>query len=576
MPITLPQLTSNVRIDTDTQKLLVALPSLESRLPNKEPEIAFLRRFLRNRYLHLMIHMYHKLRGRDGRFEPVSDFGVAQAADVYCSVRFKTEDPAVRELLKLLSKPHVQALLYTHDKIACGDYEPHIDPIPVEDEDDEATVKIVSIIKKHNEPLGATIQLSGETGCMEIARVLHGGAADRSGLISAGDELHEINGIGLFGMSPDEVVDMLSKASGSVTLKLLPSQRTTARRKVEMVVKALFSFDAASDENIPCREAGLSFQRGDILHIVNQEDAIWWQAYRHGDSSKRAGLIPSRHYHERQEVMRRARSREGRSTPRSISPCRYSPKIPRQKRLRKTMYHIVQNGVFNDYDTDEIPAYDEVELYIPKPRHYRPIVLIGAPGVGRNELKRRLKASNPGHFEEVVPYTTRERKPFEEDGKEYHFLTREEMEEQIIAQRFVEYGEYRGHLYGTSLESIKQVTASGKVCLLAPHTQALKFLRTYEIKPFIIFIKSPTLEKLKESRMPARARATEADSIRPFTVEELEEIADASVKLEERYGHVFDHTIVNDSLTDAMTELLMVASKIEKEPQWVPVGWGQS
>ena len=52
-------------------------------------------------------------------------------------------------------------------------------------------------------------------------------------------------------------------------------------------------------------------------------------------------------------------------------------------------------------------------------------------------------------------------------------------------------------------------------------------------------------------------------------------MAEASNKLEERYGHVFDYTIVNDSLTDAMTELLMVASKIEKEPQWVPVGWGQ-
>ncbi|KAK7111428.1 MAGUK p55 subfamily member 7-like [Littorina saxatilis] len=573
MPITLP-LTSNVRIDTDTQKLLVALPSLESRLPNKEPEIAFLRRFLRNRYLHLMIHMYHKLRGRDGRFEPLSDFAVAQAADVYCTVRFKTEDPAVRELLKILSQPHVQACLYTHDKIACGDYEPHIDPIPVEEEE-ECAAKIVSIIKKHNEPLGATIQISGETGCMEIARVLHGGAADRSGLISAGDELHAINGIEIFGMSPDEVVDMLSKTSGSVTLKLVPSQRASRSRKCEMIVKALFTFDPAQDENIPCKEAGLAFHQGEILHIVNQDDTIWWQAFKHLDPPKRAGLIPSRHYHERQEVLRRAKAKEGRYMPRSISPCRYSPKIPRQRRLRKTMYHIVQNGVFTDFDTDEIPAYEEVELYMPKPKQYRPIVLIGPSGIGRNELKRRLRASNPLHFDEVVPYTTRERKPFEEDGKEYHFLTREEMEEQIISQRFVEYGEYRGHLYGTSIDSIKEVMASGKVCLLAPHTQALKFLRTYEVRPYVIFIKAPSLEKLKESRMPARARATEAESIRPFTVEELEEIADASKKMEDRYGHIFDYTIVNDSLTDATTELLMVASKIEKEPQWVPVGWGQ-
>jgi hypothetical protein len=58
-------------------------------------------------------------------------------------------------------------------------------------------------------------------------------------------------------------------------------------------------------------------------------------------------------------------------------------------------------------------------------------------------------------------------------------------------------------------------------------------------------------------------------------MEELEEIADTSRKIEERYSHVFDYVIMNDSLTDATTELLMVASRIEKEPQWVPVGWGQ-
>lgn len=66
-----------------------------------------------------------------------------------------------------------------------------------------------------------------------------------------------------------------------------------------MIVRALFDFDPSADDNIPCPEAGLSFQKGDILHIVNQEDAIWWQAYKHEDGSKRAGLIPSRHYHER-------------------------------------------------------------------------------------------------------------------------------------------------------------------------------------------------------------------------------------------------------------------------------------
>jgi hypothetical protein len=68
---------------------------------------------------------------------------------------------------------------------------------------------------------------------------------------------------------------------------------------LQTIVKAQFSFDPVQDENIPCRQAALPFQQGAILHIVNQDDAMWWQAYRHGDSSTRAGLIPSRNYHER-------------------------------------------------------------------------------------------------------------------------------------------------------------------------------------------------------------------------------------------------------------------------------------
>lgn len=55
--------------------------------------------------------------------------------------------------------------------------------------------------------------------------------------------------------------------------------------------------------------------------------------------------------------------------------------------------------------------------------------------------------------------------------------------------------------------------------------------------------------------------------------EELRDIVEMSAKMEERYGHFFDATIVNDDLHTAVTELLTIAAKIEKEDQWVPVGW---
>lgn len=62
-------------------------------------------------------------------------------------------------------------------------------------------------------------------------------------------------------------------------------------------MKALFKYDPEDDAYIPCRELGLSFEKGDILHIINQEDANWWQAYRDGeDEQALAGLIPSKSF----------------------------------------------------------------------------------------------------------------------------------------------------------------------------------------------------------------------------------------------------------------------------------------
>lgn len=59
-------------------------------------------------------------------------------------------------------------------------------------------------------------------------------------------------------------------------------------------VKAHFDYDPSDDPYVPCRELGLSFQKGDILHIISQSDPNWWQAYRDGDEDNQplAGLVP--------------------------------------------------------------------------------------------------------------------------------------------------------------------------------------------------------------------------------------------------------------------------------------------
>jgi len=66
-----------------------------------------------------------------------------------------------------------------------------------------------------------------------------------------------------------------------------------------MHVRALFDYDPDEDNLIPCHELGIMFKKGDVLHVINENDSNWWQAYREGeDDQTLAGLIPSKHFYE--------------------------------------------------------------------------------------------------------------------------------------------------------------------------------------------------------------------------------------------------------------------------------------
>lgn len=104
-------------------------------------------------------------------------------------------------------------------------------------------------------------------------------------------------------------------------------------------------------------------------------------------------------------------------------------------------------------------------------------------------------------------------------GREYLFVSREKMEEDILAGKFIEHGEFKGHLYGTSAESVKTVINAGSVCIINPHYQAIKALRTPQLKPYIIHIKPPLFDDLKITRVSANAISSfDETSSRGFSV----------------------------------------------------------
>lgn len=104
-------------------------------------------------------------------------------------------------------------------------------------------------------------------------------------------------------------------------------------------------------------------------------------------------------------------------------------------------------------------------------------------------------------------------------GREYLFISREKMEADILAGKFIEHGEFRGHLYGTSADSVKSIINASAVCLMNPHYQAIKALRTPQLKPYIIHIKPPAFDQLKSSRVKSKAISSHDEtSSRGFSV----------------------------------------------------------
>ncbi|CAB4065525.1 MAGUK p55 subfamily member 4,MAGUK p55 subfamily member 7 [Lepeophtheirus salmonis] len=576
------------------------------RLSDADEEEEFLESILQCRELNALVKAHNVILFCNQEQCPVVSNGCQIAGDVMEDIRpYALMIEECRELYGLLTTPHVKNLLLSHDTIAQRDYLPKLCNVPYEVDEDEDTIKMVQLIKsndplgdqKSTEPIvGATIKAEEATGRILIARVMHGGAADRSGLISVGDEIIEVNGINVEGKSPNDVLRILQMAQNTITFKLIPNENRQMCRESRIRLRALFDYDPSDDKYIPCKEAGLPFVKGEIIHIVSQDDPYWWQARKEQDRNMRAGLIPSRALQERRIVQERNEiSKEDQGVPASLicgglfsnsssnnyntmpDPSSYTlctgNELSMNGKIKKVIYDLTEN---EEFDKDEIATYEEVARLFPRPGSYRPIVLIGPPGVGRNELKRRIIALDPDRHKATVPHTSRPKKPGEVHGTDYYFTTRDQMQVDINLGKFIEHGEYRGNLYGTSTDGIRDLIHAGIQPIICPHYQALKMLRTAELKPFIIYIEAPPFERLKETRHQAYARSTfDETSSRAFTDEEFVTMIRLGQKVESHYGHWIDLTIVNEDLNEAFEQLVKAIRRLDQDAHWVPVSWVQ-
>jgi guanylate kinase len=475
------------------------------------------------------------------------------------------------ELKEILGDPNFRALLVAHDDITNKNFEGDIDksqmitkgpqllgPLPPVFSDIQEQVRYVNIRKSQTEPLGITVKLD-EMNDLQVARILQGSLVDKQGMLHVGDIIREVNGNPV--VTPEMMMELIIDSDPDITLKIIPSFQHVSKPN-PIFMKAHFTWDPLKDRLLPCKEAGLPFNDGDTLEIVSNDDTNWWQA-RLADINGPVGLVPSQALEEKRKSF--------------VSPdldySKSSLFCGLTKKKKKTIKYSSKDN--KEFDKADVMIYEEVRRMAPFERPF--LVLVGAKGVGRRSLKERIIKDDPRRFGTAIAHTSRAPRNKEVDGQGYYFTDRETMEKDILENKYVEYGEFNGNLYGTRVDSCWDVVKSGKMCVLDVSPVALKMLKNTEYMPYIVFIAAPSVEALKfmyeEGRRFARGGKGGASVIEIKSEDDFIKTMKESASFEKQFGTYFDEIIVNDNFEETYMLLRKSLNDMRTKQQWVPVNW---
>ncbi|XP_034522121.1 disks large homolog 2 isoform X15 [Ailuropoda melanoleuca] len=425
------------------------------------------------------------------------------------------------------------------------------------------------VLHKGSTGLGFNI-VGGEDGeGIFVSFILAGGPADLSGELQRGDQILSVNGIDLRGASHEQAAAALKGAGQTVTIIAQYQPEDYARfeakihdlreqmmnhsmssgsgslrtnQKRSLYVRAMFDYDKSKDSGLPSQ--GLSFKYGDILHVINASDDEWWQARRvtlEGDSEE-MGVIPSKRRVERKE---RAR----------LKTVKFNAK-PGVIDSKGDIPGLGDDG----YGTKTLRGQEDFILsYEPVTRqeinYTRPVIILGPM---KDRINDDLISEFPDKFGSCVPHTTRPKREYEVDGRDYHFvISREQMEKDIQEHKFIEAGQYNDNLYGTSVQSVRFVAERGKHCILDVSGNAIKRLQVAQLYPIAIFIKPKSLEPLMEMN-------------KRLTEEQAKKTYDRAIKLEQEFGEYFTAIVQGDTLEDIYNQCKLVIEEQSGPFIWIP------
>ncbi len=172
------------------------------------------------------------------------------------------------------------------------------------------------------------------------------------------------------------------------------------------------------------------------------------------------------------------------------------------------------------------------------------LFIVSAPsGGGKTTILKQVMADLPA-LSFSVSHTTRPPRQNETDGHDYYFTDRAHFKQMRDQQKFLEWAEVHGNLYGTSLNSVTEQLAAGTDVILDIDVQGARQVKeAKDLRPISIFIIPPSLAELERRLTGRAADQHEREAIKLRLANAIKEMADIS-----RY----DHLIVNDQLDEAI------------------------
>lgn len=342
-------------------------------------------------------------------------------------------------------------------------------------------------------------------------------------------------------------------------------------------IRTLCSYEPSLDKGLPGK--GLKFKPGDLLLVINANDNQWWQAMHIRRNlflssnnmnnstilSKERGLIPSL---ERVRNKSRFQKRHVEFDSRAVvigptgklvseminSPGCSSFDLKRLRKFNNNRKPLDKSICGTDLENNFTNPYEIIEQAIIKTP--RPIVVIGP---GKDQLYEYLLVEFPDIYNTPIPHTTRQPRPGERDGIDYHFvINKEELENETNASKYIDVGKFKGNFYANSIESVRQALEKSKYPLLDISHNGIEKLRSASIYPICILISTSSLSQAKTLQGDGRQLNLDIQSTRDYTI-----------KLEKEFSVLFDVIISPSTPSEMKEQVVQLVHAYQRSPTWM-------